>query len=146
MKVILLDDIKGVGKKDQLIDAADGYARNFLFPKKLALEATKDNMARLAAAQKAALDKKRKEAEEAMALKAQLEGKLIKIEVKKGESGRLFGSVTNKEIAEALAQQEGFQIDRKRILLDDPIKSTGPRQVDVKLYTDIVAKITIEVV
>ena len=145
MKVILLEDIKGVGKKDDIINAADGHARNYLFPKKLAIEATKENIAKLEAQRKNIMLKKQQEAEDALALKKTLEGKIVKIEVKKGENGRLFGSVTNKEISEALARQEGLQIDRKRILLDEAIKSTGQKQVDVKLYTDITAKITVEI-
>jgi large subunit ribosomal protein L9 len=145
MKVILLADVKGVGKKDEVINAADGYARNFLFPKKLAVEANKENLAKLDAAKNAVVRKRLKEVEDAQALKKELEGKIIKISVKKGETGRLFGSVTNKEIAEELNRQEGLVIDRKRIILDEPIKTVGIKQVDVKLYTDITAKITIEV-
>ena len=145
MKVILLADIKGVGKKDQIIDAADGHARNYLFPKKLAIEASKENVAKLESAKAAVVKKKQKEVEDALALKAKLEGKVVKIAVKKGENGRLFGSVTNKEIAEALAHHEGLQIDRKRISLDEPIKSIGQKQVDIKLYADVTARITIEV-
>lgn len=146
MKVILLADIKGVGKKDQIIDAADGHARNFLFPKKLAIEATKDNVAKLDAQKNTVLRKQQKVTEDALALKKALEGKVIKITAKKGENGRLFGSVTNKEIAEALAQQENLQIDRKRIILDEVIKTTGQKQVEVKLHGDINARIIIEVV
>ena len=145
MKVILLTDIKGVGKKDEIINAADGHARNFLFPKKLAIEATKENVAKLDA-QKAGIERKRqKEVEDALALKKELENKIIKISVKKGENGKLFGSVTNKEIAEELLRQEGLQIDRKRIVLDEAIKTIGTKQVDVKLYAEISARLTIEV-
>ncbi|MCL2702068.1 MAG: 50S ribosomal protein L9 [Defluviitaleaceae bacterium] len=145
MKVILLADIKGVGKKDEVINAADGHARNYLFPKKLAVEASKENMAKLEAQKNAVVRRKQKDVEDALALKEKMEGKIIRISVKKGESGRLFGSVTNKEIAEALAQQEGLQIDRKRIILDEVIKTIGQKQVDIKLYTDVTARITIEV-
>ena len=145
MKVILLSDIKGVGKKDQIIDAADGHARNYLFPKKLATEATKENVAKLENAKNAVIRKKQKDAEDALELKKRLEGTVITIHVKKGENGRLFGSVTNKEIAEALAKQEGVQIDRKRIVLNEAIKTTGQKQVEVKLYAEINAKITVEV-
>jgi large subunit ribosomal protein L9 len=145
MKVILLEDIKGVGKKDEIINAADGHARNFLFPKKLAIEATKENLAKLDAAKNAVVRKKQKEVDDALAKKRELEGKVIKISVKKGETGRLFGSVTNKEIAEELARQEGLVIDRKRIVLAEPIKTTGIKQVEIKLHADIAAKITIEV-
>jgi len=145
MKVILLQDIKGVGKKDDVINAADGHARNFLFPKKLAIEATKDSLAKLQGQKDAVVRKKLKEAEEALALKNVLESKVIKITVKKGDTGKLFGSVTSKEISEALASQENIVVDRKKIALDDPIKTTGTKQVDVKLYTDITAKLTVEI-
>lgn len=146
MKVILLEDIKGVGKKGQIIDAADGHARNFLFPKKLAIEANKDNMAKLESQKNAVQHKRQTEIENAMKLKKELEGKVVRISVKKGENGKLFGSVTNKEIAQALAEQEGLQVDRKRINLTEAIKTVGQKQVEVKLHADITAKITIEVV
>ena len=145
MKVILLQDIKGVGKKDEVINAADGHARNYLFPKKLAIEATKENLAKLEGARNAAVKKKQKEVDDALKLKKELEGKVIKISVKKGETGRLFGSVTNKEIAEELSRQEGLTVDRKRIVLDEPIKTTGTKHVDIKLYAEISARLTIEV-
>ena len=145
MKVILLEDVKGQGKRGDAINVAEGYARNFLFPKKLAVEATKENIAKLEAAKSAVIRKKQKDVDDALALKKDLEGKVIRISVKKGETGKLFGSVTNKEIAEELARQEGLQIDRKRIVLDEPIKTTGSRQVSVKLHGDIAARITIEV-
>ncbi len=145
MKVILLEDIKGVGKKDQVIDAADGHARNFLFPRKLAIEASKDNIARLEAQKNAVAHKKQREVENAARIKKELEGKVIKIAVKKGETGRLFGSVTSKEIAQALTEQEGLQIDRRKISLDEPIKTVGQKVVEVKLYEGTTAKITIEV-
>ncbi|MDR1705092.1 MAG: 50S ribosomal protein L9 [Clostridiales bacterium] len=145
MKVILLEDIKGVGKKDQIIDAADGHARNFLFPKKLAIEASKDNLARLEAQKNAVAHKRKTEIENAAKLKKDLEGKVIKIAVKKGENGKLFGSVTSKEIAQALTEQEGLQIDRRKITLDEAIKTVGRRVVEVKLFEGTTAKITIEV-
>lgn len=146
MKVILLEDIKGVGKKGQVIDAADGHARNFLLPRKLAVEANKDNIAKKEAHDNATVHKKQMELENALKFKNDLENKVIKINVKKGETGRLFGSVSSKEIAEALAEQEGLQIDRRKIVLAEPIKTVGRRQVDIKLYTDVTAKITVEIV
>jgi large subunit ribosomal protein L9 len=145
MKVILLEDIKGVGKKNQIIDAADGHARNFLFPRKLAIEASKDNMARLEAQKNAVAHKKQMESDNAAKLKRELEGKIIKIPVKKGENGKLFGSVTGKEIAQALSEQEGLQIDRRKISLDEAIKTVGQKVVEIKLYEGVSAKITIEV-
>ena len=146
MKVILLEDVKGVGKKGQIINASDGHARNFLFPKKMAVEATKDEIAKLDAKNKSAEHKKQVEIENALNLKKELENKVIKIEVKKGESGKLFGSVTNKEISDALSAQEGLNIDKKKIVVTEPIKSVGQKQVDVKLYAEITAKITVEIV
>lgn len=146
MKVILLADIKGVGKKGQVIDASDGHARNFLLPRKLAMEATRENLDRLESKQKSVEHKKQMELDAAKKLKAELEGKIIKISVKKGETGKLFGSVSGKEIAEALSAQENIQIDSRKIQLDKPIKTLGQAQVDVKLYADVAAKITVEIV
>jgi len=145
MKVILLEDIKGVGKKDDIINAADGHARNFLLPRKLAVEATKENMVKLENAKRTIQQKRQKDVEDALALKMTLEGKVININVKKGEGGRLFGSITNKEIAEAIFSQEGIQIDRKRVILNEPIKTTGSKIVDIKLHQDVTAKVSVEV-
>ena len=121
MKVILLDNIKGVGKKDEIINANDGYARNFLFPKKLAVEATKDNLLKLKAKQDANQFRKNKEKEEAEELAKKLKEITLKIKVKAGENGKIFGGVTSKEISENLKTQEKIEIDKKKIVLNETI-------------------------
>ena len=141
MKVILLQDVKGVGKKDQIIEAADGYVRNFLFPKKLALEATKANVSSLENKKKNIESQRIKELEEARSLKVQIESKTIEIAQKTGEGGRLFGSVTNKEVAQALLEKEGIDIDKKKISIAEAIKKVGEHTADVKLHSDVTAQL-----
>ncbi|MDR1689779.1 MAG: 50S ribosomal protein L9 [Clostridiales bacterium] len=145
MKVILLEDIKGVGVKGQVYEASDGYARNFLFPKKKAIEATKANLNELELKQKAVNAKAQRELEEAMAQAKTLEEKVIQVQVKTGENGKLFGSVTSNEIASALNSQFGISIDRKKITLPEAIKSVGEATAEVKLHAKVTAKIKIEV-
>lgn len=145
MKVILLQDVKGVGKKDQVIEAADGYVRNFLVPKKLAVEASKANISSLESKKKSAEQQRVKELEEARALKAVLESKTISIAQKTGEGGRLFGSVTNKEVAQALLDQEGIEIDRKKIAIPEAIKKTGEYHAEIRLHTDVTAQLKLVV-
>ena len=123
MKVILLDNIKGVGKKDEVINASDGYARNFLFPKKLALEANSENMSKLKAKQDSNQYKKSQEKEEAQKIADKLKGILLKIQIKAGENGKIFGSITAKEIADNLKAQYSIEVDKKKIELKDPIKT-----------------------
>lgn len=139
MKVILTADVKNVGKKGQIINASDGYARNHLFPKNLAVEATKGNMNALDKKNKAAEAKLEAEYEEAKALGEKLETIVVKISVKSGVSGKIFGAVTGKEIAQALKQQTGIEIDRRKIVISEPIKSVGETQVSVKLHTKVSA-------
>jgi large subunit ribosomal protein L9 len=146
MTVILLEDVKGVGKKDQVLNAADGYARNFLFPKKLAVEATKENVAALEKKKKAVETKRVKEVEAAVALQKQLQGSKIRIQVKTGETGKLFGSVTTTEVAEAISVQAGHVIDKKRITIPNNIKTLGEHTAEVKLHTDVLARVTLDVV
>jgi len=145
MKVILLADIKGVGKKGQVINASDGHARNFLLPRKLAVEATKDAMTQLDNKKQAEAHKKQTELTNAQAQKAELEQKTVIIKVKMGENGRLFGSVTNKEISQALEEQEKVTIDKKKITITEPIKSVGEKTVDVRLHTDVLAKLKVDI-
>ena len=115
MKVILLDNIKGVGKKDEVINASDGYARNFLFPKKLALEANKENMSKLRAKEDSRKFKKGEEKKEAEEIAKKLEKIMLKISVKAGENGKIFGGVSSKEIAENLEKQYKIKVDKKKI-------------------------------
>ena len=122
MKVILLDNIKGVGKKDEVINASDGYARNFLFPKKLALEATKDNLVKLKAKQDSNQHKKDLEKAKAIEIANKLKEIVLKIEVKAGDNGKIFGGVTSKEISENLKTQYNIDVDKKKIVLKETIK------------------------
>ena len=131
MKVILLDNIKGVGKKDEVINASDGYARNFLFPKKLALEATKDNLVKLKAKQDSNQHKKDLEKAKAIEIANKLKEIVLKIEVKAGDNGKIFGGVTSKEISENLKTQYNIDVDKKKIVLKETIKVLGTVNVDI---------------
>ena len=146
MKVILLDNIKGVGKKDEIINASDGYARNFLFPKKLAVEANNENMSKLNNKKEAANYKKDVEKQKAEDLSKKLKGIMLKIKVKSGENGKIFGGVTAKEISENLKEQYGFEIDKKKIELKDTIKTLGEFNVTVKLFEGVIANLRVEVI
>jgi len=143
MKVILLQDVKGTGKKGEIINASDGHARNYLLPRKMAVEANKTNMAQLEQQQKAVERKRQQELLKAQELAKELSEKKIVIGVKVGENGKLFGSVTNKEIAIAFLEQEGIEIDKKKIILDEPIKSAGEKAVEIKLHSQVTATVTI---
>lgn len=144
MKVILLQDIKGVGKKDQIINASDGYAKNFLIPKKMAVEATKVNMNRLERQHADAAAKAKAELEEAQKLGKEIEEKTINIKVKVGNNGKLFGAVTNKEVAAALKDQFNIDIDKKKIAVE-PIKAVGDSEAAIKLHPQVTAKLKISV-
>lgn len=146
MKVILLQDIKGVGKKDQIINANDGYARNYLFPKKLALEATTGNLGNLKAKQESNQYRKDMQKEEAIKLADKLKDILLTIKVKAGENGKIFGGVTAKEIAENLKSQYNIEVDKKKINLTETIKVIGTRTVDIKLYEGVIGKLKINVI
>ncbi len=145
MKVILRQDIKGVGKKDQIINAADGYARNFLFPKGLAVPADAGNLNNLKAKNEAQAAQKEKNLENSKKLAEELKTKILVIDVKAGSNGKLFGGVTSKEISEALKKQLNVDIDKKKILLNEVIKQEGIFPVDLKLQEGIIAKIKVHV-
>lgn len=144
MKVILKQDIKNVGKKDQIIDAADGYARNFLFPKGLAVPADNSNMNELNLKKKAEANQKAKDLESSKKLAEELKNKVLEISVKAGSNGKLFGGVTSKEISNALKEQLNIDIDKKKILTDI-IKQEGIYFVDLKLLEGVTAKIRVHV-
>ncbi len=146
MKVILLEDIKGVGKKDQVINASDGYARNFLFPKKLAVEANAENMSKLKAKQDSHQYKKSVEKEEAQRVAERLKGILLKISVKAGENGKIFGSITSKEIADNLKEQYKIEVDKKKIDLKEPIKTIGSFSISVKLYEGVIGTLKVQTI
>lgn len=145
MKVILLQDIKGVGKKDQVINANDGYARNFLFPKKLAVEADAGNMGRLKSKQDSQAHKKELEKEHAQEVAKKIESITLKMKVKAGENGKIFGGVTSKEIAEVLKKDYQIEVDKKKINLKDTIKVLGNFNVEIKLFEGINAKLNVVV-
>ena len=146
MKVILKTDIKGVGKKDQVINASDGYARNFLFPKNLAVEANAENMSKLKAKQDSNAFKKSQEKEEAHKLADKLSKILMKVQVKAGENGKIFGGVSSKEIAENLEKQYNIKVDKKKIDLKETIKTLGMFTIEIKLYEGVVGKLKIDVI
>ncbi len=146
MKVILKADIKGVGKKDEVINASDGYARNFLFPKNLAVEANSENMSKLKAKQDSNAFKKSQEKEEAEKIADKLSKILLKMRVKAGENGKIFGGVSSKDIAENLDKQYKIKIDKKKIDLKETIKTLGVFNIEIKLYEGVVGKLKIDVI
>ena len=145
MKVILTQDIKGVGKKDDIINANDGYARNFLLPKKLAVEANNSNMSLLKGRKDSANFKKEQEKENAEKLKEELSKITLPIKVKAGENGKIFGSITSKEIAIELKNKCNIEIDKKKILLKESIKETGVFNIEIKLFEGIIGKLKINI-
>lgn len=145
MKVILLKDVKGLGKAGDLVNAKDGYARNFLFPKGNAVEATPANLKKWEEEKAKEAEKKEKEYEEALKLKEKLENISVIIEGKAGEGGRLFGSITSKDIADALKSQHKIDMDKRKIELKDNIKSLGITEVDVRVYAELLGKLKVNV-
>lgn len=145
MKVILQADVKGQGKKGQMVNVSDGFARNFLFPKNLAVEANANNINLMN--QKKASEAKRIEREraDAQAIAEKIKDVPIKIDAKAGSGGRLFGSITSSDIADALKAQMGIEVDRHKIVLDENIKQFGTYQVKVKLYAEVVGTLTVAV-
>lgn len=145
MKVILPQDVRGQGKRGQMIEVSDGYARNFLLPRKLAQEATADNINTMRMNDKATQERQAKERAEALELRNRMKDMTVVVTAKGGGAGRLFGSVTNTEVSEALAKQAGVQLDKRKIVLDEPIKSVGVYTVKCKLGYEINAELKIEV-
>lgn len=145
MKVILLQDVKSLGKKDQIVEVSDGYARNMLLPKKLGIEATSKNLNDLKL-KKAHEDKVAAEVlAQAQALAAQINEEHVTLSIKMGEGGRTFGSISSKEISEAIKKQLGHDIDKKKIVLRDSIKAPGTHTVTIKLHTKVTAQLTVKV-
>lgn len=145
MKVILLQDVKGTGKKNQLVNVSDGYARNFLFTKKLAVEATVDNLQKLKEFNASQDLKKQREIENAKELAKKIETIKISVKVKSGDTGKIFGGVTSANISDELKKQHNIDVDKKRILLEEPIKILGAYTVNIKLYEGINAKLKVNV-
>lgn len=146
MKVILLDNIKGVGKKDEIINASDGYARNFLFPKKLAIEANNENMSKLKAKKQSEQYKKDVNKENAEKIAKKLDDITLTIKVKAGENGKIFGGVTSKEISEELKKQYKIDIDKKKIILNENIKNLGSFDISMKLFEGVTGKLKVKVI
>ncbi|ABS34881.1 50S ribosomal protein L9 [Clostridium botulinum] len=144
MKVILLKDVKSLGKKGDLVNASDGYARNYLIPKKLAEQATENNVHILNNKKEAERRQKLKELEEAQKLAKSLMGKEIKFKVKIGENGRLFGSITSKDISEKLKEQYNMNIDKKKIVAET-IRQTGVYEAEIKIYPEVSTKVKVSV-
>ena len=145
MKVVLLKDVRNMGKRDDILTVSDGYARNFLFPQKLAAEATPGTLKEIER-KRAAQDAREAELKaEAQAKAELLKNKVIVLEVKCGEKGRLYGSVTAAEVAEALEKQHGIKADKRKIDIGDPIRETGVREISVWLYSGITTKMKLDV-
>lgn len=145
MKVILLEDVRGTGKAGDVANVSDGYARNMLIPRGLAVEATAQNIKQLEKKKEAMAKKFAEDKAAALELKKKLEEVTVEVRTKAGKDGKVFGSVTSKDIADALNQM-GFDIDKKKIQLDSPIKATGMTDVNVKLFTEIFGKVKVNVV
>ena len=144
MKVILLEDVKSVGKKGQVVNASEGYAKNFLFPKNLAVEADNAAMSELKSREESKEHHKREEIAAAKATAEKLSGKTVTVKAKAGSNGRLFGSITSKEIAAEIKNSLGIEIDRKKMKVAD-IKNFGEYSAEIKLYTGICATLTVNV-
>jgi large subunit ribosomal protein L9 len=144
MKVIFLKDVKGQGKKGEVKEVSEGYARNYLIPRGLVSPANESNLKQLEQLHKAESRRKEKEKEEAVNLAEKLKDLTLSFKVKAGEGGRLFGSITSKQIAEEL-EKKGYKIDKRKILLDDPIRSLGVTKVNIRLHPDVTATIGVQV-
>lgn len=146
MKVILLDNIKGVGKKDEIINASDGYARNYLFPKKLAVEANAENMSKLKNKKDSQQHKKDVDKENAENIAKKINDITLTIKVKAGDNGKIFGGVTSKEISENLKKQFNIDVDKKKIVLNENIKVLGTFDLTIKLYEGVIGKLKVHIV
>ena len=145
MKVILLQDVKGKGKKGQMLEVSDGYARNYMLPRKLAMEATADAVNTMRMNDKAAAEKAARERAEAVETSKKLKELTLVVKAKGGGAGRLFGSVTNQEIADALKTSTGINLDKRKIVISDPIKNVSTYTVQCKLGYEITAALTVKI-
>ena len=145
MKVILLQDVKGKGKKGQMIEVSDGYARNYMLPRKIAVEATADAVNTMRMNDKATQERIAREKAEALEISKKLRAMVLTVTARGGGSGRLFGSVTNQEIADALEKNAGIKLDKRKIVIADPIKSVGTYTVTCKLGYEINAPLTVKI-
>lgn len=145
MKVILLEEVKALGKKGEIVKTSDGYARNALFPKKLAVEATAKNLNDLKLQKKHADKLAQEQLEAAQKLAGDLEDKIVTVKIQAGEGGRIFGSVSTKEIAEAAKEQLGLSLDKKKMVLSEPIKALGTWEVPIKLHPKVTGTLRVHV-
>ncbi len=145
MKVILNQDVKGQGKKGDLIEVSDGYARNFLLPKNLAIIASKENINVLKGQKESREYRQQKELEEAQLTAKKIDEIKVTLKAKAGDNGKLFGSITSKDVAEALTEQHHIKIDKKKFVLPDGIKALGTTNVDIKIHPGVVAKLKVSV-
>lgn len=145
MKVILKQDVKGLGRKDDLVNVSDGYARNFLFPRGLAVEANESNLNIVKTRKEAEKSKKDRELAQARKLAEELRNVEVVIRAKTGENGKLFGSITSKDISDKLKEDFRLDIDRKKIVMPDAIKSTGAYELDVKLYPEVSGRLKVRI-
>ncbi len=143
MKVILKENIKSIGKKDEILNVSDGYARNFLFAKNLAVEATPGNLAKLQTKKDSAAFKKGQEKEEAERIAEKLSKVTLEFKVKAGENGKIFGGISSKEIAEKLESEYQIKVDKKKIDLKEPIKILGIKRVDIKLFEGVIGTVKV---
>lgn len=145
MKVILLQDVKGKGKKGQMLEVSDGYARNYMLPRKMAIEATADAVNTMRMNDKAAQERQARERAEALETARKLKDMTLVVTAKGGGAGRLFGAVTNQEIADALKAKAGITLDKRKIVIDEPIKNVGTYTVKCKLGYEIVGQLTVKI-
>jgi len=145
MKVVLNENVKGLGKKLDIVNVSEGYARNFLFPKKLAVAADNKSVSEATTKKEAIQFKKDTDRENALKLKAEIEKVIVSFKLKTAENGKLFGSVTSKEISEELKKTSGIEVDKKKIILEDAVKSTGTYTAKVKLYEGVIANLKVKV-
>ena len=146
MKVILQTDVKGMGKRGEVVNASDGHARNYLFPRKLAIPADKQNMNELNLKKASDAHKKELKKQEAIKIKEKLEKETLVIKTKVGENGKTFGSITNKEISEQIESQHKINVEKKKIVIKDQIKTAGEHTVELKLFEGVSAKLRVSVV
>lgn len=146
MKVILLEDVRGLGSRGKIVEVKPGYARNYLIPRGLALEATPANLKQWEQEQKVRAKQAGRELEQARRLAAAVDQKIVTIRAKAGEGGRLFGSVTNKDVAEALEALTGLEVDKRRVGLDEPLKLLGRHDLVLRLHPEVTASVTVEIV
>ena len=145
MKVILQTDVKGMGKRGEVVNASDGYARNFLLPRNLAIQADNKNLNELSAKKASEAHKKDLEKKQAIDIKGELEKIVLTIKTKAGENGKTFGSITSKEISENIEKEYGYKIDKKKIVIKDQIKTLGTYTVELRLFEGVIAKVKVNV-